>query len=174
MVSHSFSTIGRLRRSHTGAQLHLQNIFNLLKRLQASMSHATPKEMTLGEYILILISKSLLSNSVNVSNAAWLWIFQKLAGWVQLPTSQARTSTAMNRREQHTGFHEWVLSASNPRASRGAGIGKLHRHVNSPNVARSLCQVSTEEGVLRSTPSALMEVRALTVSRHSDWPVVLC
>ena len=35
----------------------------------------------------------------------------------------------------------------------------MHRHVNSPNVARSLCQVSTEEGVLRSTPSALMEVR---------------
>ena len=65
----------------------------------------------------------------------------------------------MVRREQHKCFHEWVLSASSPRAPRGTGIGKLHRHVNSPNVARSLCQVSTEEGVLRSTPSALVEVR---------------
>ena len=72
---------------------------------------------------------------------------------------QAKTSTAMVRREQRKCFHEWVLSASNLRAPRGTGIGKLHRHVNSPNVARSLCQVSTEEGVLRSTPSALMEVR---------------
>ena len=72
---------------------------------------------------------------------------------------QARTSTAMVRREQHKRFHEWVLSATNPRAPCGAGIRKLHRHVNSPNVARSLCQVSTEKGMLRSIPSALMEVR---------------
>ena len=72
---------------------------------------------------------------------------------------QARTSTAMVRREQHKRVHEWVLSASNPRAPRGTGTGKLHRHVNSPNVARSLCQVSTAGSVLRSTPSALMEVR---------------
>ena len=72
---------------------------------------------------------------------------------------QARTSTALVRREQHKRFHQWVLSASNPRALRGTGIGKLHRHVNSPNVARSPCQVSTEESVLRSTPSALTEVR---------------
>ena len=72
---------------------------------------------------------------------------------------QAKTCTAMVRREQHKRFHDWVLSASNPLAPRGNGIGKLHRHVNSPNVARSLCQVSTEKGVLRSTPSAFMEVR---------------
>ena len=65
----------------------------------------------------------------------------------------------MVRREQHTRFLEWLLSASNPSAPHGTGIGELHRHVNSPNVARSLCQVSTEGNVLRSTPSDLMEVR---------------
>ena len=44
---------------------------------------------------------------------------------------QARTSTAMVRREQHERFHEWVLSESTPRAPRGTGVGRLHRHVNS-------------------------------------------
>ena len=61
----------------------------------------------------------------------------------------------MVRREQHKRLHEWILSASNPRAPRGTGIGKLHKHANSPNFARSLCQVSTEESVLRSTPVSL-------------------
>ena len=79
---------------------------------------------------------------------------------------QARTSIALVRREQHKHFQEWVLSASNPRAPRGAGIGKLHRQVNSPNAARSLCQVSTEEGVLRSTPSFLMEVREAVLEKR--------
>ena len=75
---------------------------------------------------------------------------------MRMPVCRQGPLLAMVRREHHKQFHEWVVSASNPRAQR---IGKLHRHVNNPNVARSLCQVSTEGGVLRSTPSALMEVR---------------
>ena len=144
------------KSSHTGAQLHLQNMFKLPKKLQVSMPHAAPKEMTLGEYPDPDLEVSLIqqrerfkrslarADVLDISEICWLG---------------AVASIAMVRREQHKRFHEWVLSASNPRAPRGAGIGKLHRHVNSPNVARSLCQVSKEEGVLRSTPSALMEVR---------------
>ena len=90
---------------------------------------------------------------MNVSNAALARVdvldISEISWLGAVACIQARTSTAMVRREQHKRFHEWVLSASNPHAPRGAGIGKLHRHVNSPN----------EEGVLRSTPSALMEVR---------------
>ena len=36
--------------SYTGAQKHLQNNFRILEKLQVSMSHATPMEMTLGDY----------------------------------------------------------------------------------------------------------------------------
>ena len=35
---------------HFGAQLQLQNIFKFLKKLHVSMPHATPKELTLGEF----------------------------------------------------------------------------------------------------------------------------
>ena len=126
------------------------------------MPHATPKELSLGEYPDPDLEGSLIQQRerfkrslaridvLDISEISWLGAVARI---------QAKISTAMVRREQHKRFHEWVLSASNPRAPRGTCIGKLHRHVNSSNVGRSLCQVSTEEGVLRSTPSALMEVR---------------
>ena len=126
------------------------------------MPHATPQEMTLGEYLdpglqfYLIQQRERFKRSlarvdvVDISEISLLGAVARM---------QARTSTAMVRREQHKRFHEWVLSASNPRAPRGAVIGMLHRHVNSPNVARLLCQVSTEDGVLKSTPSALIEVR---------------
>ena len=126
------------------------------------MPHATPKEVTLGEYpdpdleVSLIQQRERFKRSLvrvdvlDISTISWLGAVARF---------QARTSTAMVRREQHKRFHEWALSASSPRAPRAAGIGKLHRHDNGPNVARSLCQASTEEGVLRSTPSAIMEVR---------------
>ena len=102
------------------------------------MPHATPKEMTLGEYpdpdleVSIIQQRERFKRSLarvdvlDISEISWLGAVARM---------QARTSTAMVRREQHKRFHEWVLSASNPRAPRGASIGKLHRHVNNPNVA---------------------------------------
>ena len=38
------------KSSHICAQLHLQNIFKILKKLHTSMPHATPKEMILGDF----------------------------------------------------------------------------------------------------------------------------
>ena len=107
--------------------------------------------------------KFLLSSSVSVSSAVWrelmFSISLKSAVWVLLPACRQRPaqrwSDANNANASTNGSNRRLI----PCAPRGTGIGKLHRHVNSPNVARSLCQVSTEEGVLRSTPSALMEVR---------------
>ena len=120
MVAHSFNSIGGLRRSlqvftHTGAQVNLQNIFKLLKKLQASMPHATPKEMTLGEYPdpdlevsptqqRERFKRSLARVDVlDTSEISWLGAVARI---------QATTSTAMVRREQHKRFHEPVLSAS--------------------------------------------------------------
>ena len=146
---------------HTLAQLQWQNIFNSLKDARVNAARNT-QELTLGEYPDPNLEVSLIQQRerfkrslaridvLDISEISWLGAVARM---------QAKTSTAMVRREQHKRFHDWVLSASNPRAPRGNGIGKLHRHVNSQNVARSLCQVSTEKGVLRSTPSALMEVR---------------
>ena len=132
------------------------------------MPPATPKEMTSGEYpdpdleVSLIQQREWFKRSLarvdlqDIPEISWLGAVARI---------QASTSTALVRREQHKRFHQWVLSASNPRAPRGTGIGKLHRHVNSPDVARSLCQVSTEGSVLRSTPSALMEVR------DADWAI---
>ena len=124
------------KSSHTGAQLHLQNIFSILKKLQTAMPHATSKEMTLGECPDLDLEVSLIQQRerfkqslarvdvLDISEISWLGAVAHIL---------ARTSTEMVRRDQHKRFHEWVLSASNPRAPRGTGIGKLHRHVNSPN-----------------------------------------
>ena len=115
------------------------------------MPHATPKEITLGDYpdpdleVSLIQQRERFKRSLarvhllDIPEISWLGAVARL---------QARTSTALVRREQHKRFHQWAMSASNPRAPRGTGIGKLHRHVNSPNVARSLCPVSTEGSVL--------------------------
>ena len=147
---------------HIGAQRQLLNIFKLLQKMHVSMPHATPKELTLGEYPDPDLEVSLIQqlehfkrslarmDVIDISEISWLGAVARM---------QAKTSTAMVGREQHTRFHDWVLSVSNLRAPRGIGIGKLHRHANSPNVARSLCQVSTEKRCAQVSPSALMDVR---------------
>ena len=65
--------------------------------------------------------------------------------WLGLVAAfRQKTSTAMVRCEEHKRFHDWASSASNPRALRGTGIGKLH------------CQVSTEEGGSEMLPIRLL------------------
>ena len=122
--------------------------FPLLLRLSSfSSSLSFIRPSVLLSLLIFTSSSSSSSSSSYVPEISWLEAVARV---------QARTSAALVRREQHKRFHQWVLSASNPRAPRGTDIGKLHRHVNSPNVTRSL---STEGSVLRSTPSAVMEVR---------------
>ena len=81
----------------------------------------------------------------NVSNAAWhvlmSWISRKLVGWVQLPAFRQEPARPWSDANSTNVFVY-------------------------PNVERPLCQVSTEEGVLRSTPSALMEVREAVWSKR--------
>ena len=135
-VSSRLANCAAVRKSsHIGALLHLHNIFKILKKLHTFMPHATPKEMTLGDCPAPHLEVSLIQQRerfkrslagvdvLDISEISWLGAVAPF---------QARTSTAIVRREQHKRFHEWVLSASNPCAFRGSGIGKLHRHVNSP------------------------------------------
>ena len=69
-VSARLAECAAVRKSlHIGAQLHLHNIFKNLKKLHISMPHASPKEMTLGEYP-DPVSKSLSFNSASGSSAA--------------------------------------------------------------------------------------------------------
>ena len=167
MVAHRLSTFGGSRCSpqvfsHRCSVTLAQHFQKSRKKLHTSMPHATPKEMTLGDCpdpdleVSLIQQRERFKRSLarvdllDTPEISWLGAVARI---------QARTSTAMVRREQHKRFQEWVLSASNPRAPRGTGVGKLHRHVNGPNVARSLCQVCTEGRVLRSIPSALMGVR---------------
>ena len=104
------------KSSHIGAQLHLHNIFKIWRRLHTSMPHPTPKEMTLGEYPDPVLEVSFTFNSASGSSAAWHVLISldiHEINWLgAVARMQARTSTAMVRREQHKRFHEWVLFAS--------------------------------------------------------------
>ena len=108
------------KSSHIGVQLHLHNIFKILKKLHIPMPHATPNEMTLAEHPDPDLEVSLIQRRerfkrslarvdlLDVYEISWLGAVARV---------QARTSAAMVRREQHKRFHEWFLSASSPPCS---------------------------------------------------------
>ena len=162
MVTHGLSTFGGLRCSlqvftHWFSVTLTKHFQNPEEALQTTMPHATTKEKTLGEYhdpdleVSLIQQRERFKRSLarvdvlDISEISWLGAVARIQA-----RSDANSTNA---------FRNGSCRHQSPRAPRGAGLGKLHRHVNSPNVARSLRQVSTEEGVLRSTPSALMDVR---------------
>ena len=120
MLAHSFSTAGGLRRcllvsTHTGAQLQLQNIFKVLKKLQASMPHATPKELALGDYPDPDIEVSLIQQRERFKRSlARVEVLDilKSAGWVLLPACRqrpARWSDANNTNASTNGSYRRLI-----------------------------------------------------------------
>ena len=94
---------------------------------------------------------------IDISKISWLGAVARM---------QAKTSTAMVGREQHKRLHDWVLSVSNPRAPRGIGIGKLHRHANSQKCCQIVVPGFHGKKCAQVYPSALMDVREASCAKR--------